>query len=115
MAEKNQFVEHLLDLLAGFGRVHARAMFGGYGIFRNEYMFALVVDDTLFFKADDRTKPDFDALDLPPFTYQKRNRQVSLSYYQAPDETLEDAAAMLPWAEKAYGAALRAARKTRAT
>jgi TfoX/Sxy family transcriptional regulator of competence genes len=81
----------------------------------NEYMFALVVDDTLFFKADGRTKPDFDALDLPPFTYQKRNRQVFLSYYQAPDETLEDAAAMLPWAEKAYAAALRAARKTRTT
>jgi DNA transformation protein and related proteins len=113
MAEKNQFVEHLLDLLAGLGPVHARAMFGGYGIYKGECMFALVIDDTLFFKADERTKPEFDALGLPPFSYERGNRTISLAYYQAPDETLEDPVAMHKWAGKAYAAALRRARKSR--
>lgn len=115
MAKKNEFVEHLLDLLAGFGPVQARAMFGGYGIYKDECMFALVVDDALFLKADERTRPDFEALGLPPFSYKKKDREFSLSYYQAPDEALEDPAAMHQWAGKAHAAALRAARKKKKT
>ena len=115
MAKKNEFVEHLLDLLAGFGPVQARAMFGGYGIYKDECMFALVVDDALFFKADERTRPDFEALGLPPFSYKKKDREISLSYYQAPDEALEDPAAMHQWARKAHAAALRATRKKKKT
>jgi DNA transformation protein len=115
MAKKNEFVEHLLDLLAGFGPVQARAMFGGYGIYKGERMFAIVVDDALFFKADARTKPDFETLGLPPFSYKKKDQEISLSYYQAPDEALEDPAVMHQWAGKAYAAALRAARKKKKT
>jgi DNA transformation protein len=111
MVKKNEFVEHLLDLLSGFGMVRARAMFGGFGIFKGECMFALVVDDTLFFKADEQTKSDFDALGLLPFTYQKKQQSISLSYYQAPEETLEDPSLMHLWAGKAYAAALRRAHK----
>lgn len=86
-------------------------MFGGYGIFKEGRMFAIVIDGTLYFKTDGRTKADFESRDLPPFTYQNKNREISLSYYQAPEEALEDAAVMQHWAEKAYAAALRAIRK----
>ena len=113
MGGKNEFRDHLLDLLADFGPVEARAMFGGYGIFRRNRMFAIVIDDALFFKADGKTKGDFEARGLKPFTYQRKNREVALSYYQAPDEALEDARAMEEWAEKAYAAALRAPGKIR--
>ncbi len=108
MAEKNEFREYLLDLLAGFGPVEVRAMFGGYGIFKRNQMFAIVLDDTLFFKADEKSKGDFEARGLKPFTYQRKTREIALSYYRAPEETLEDARAMRNWAEKAYIAALRA-------
>ena len=36
-----------------------------------------------------------------------------MSYYQAPDEVLEGSEEMNVWANKAYGAALRAAAKKR--
>jgi DNA transformation protein len=108
MAGKSEFVVHLLDLLAGFGPVEARAMFGGYGIYKRDRMFAIVIDDALFFKADGETKGDFEARGSSPFTYQRKTRKVSLSYYQAPEEVLEDPGEMRKWAEKAYAAALRA-------
>ena len=113
MAGKNEFVEYLLDLLADFGPVEARAMFGGYGIFKQNRMFAIVIDDTLYFKTDEKTKADFEARGLKPFTYQRKNRGISLSYHQAPDEAPEDSRTMRDWAEKAYAAALRASSKKR--
>jgi len=36
-----------------------------------------------------------------------------MSYYQAPEETLEDDEEMNSWANKAYGAALKATSKKR--
>ncbi|RPJ38002.1 MAG: TfoX family protein [Deltaproteobacteria bacterium] len=113
MPKKNEFVEYLLDLLADFGPVEAKAMFGGYGIYKQNRMFAIVIDDTLYLKTDEKTNAGFEARGLKPFTYQRNHRKISLSYRQAPEEALEDSRAMRYWAEKAYAAALRASSKKR--
>ena len=47
------FISYLLELLAPFGNVRAKKMFGGHGIFKDELMFGLVADETLYLKADD--------------------------------------------------------------
>ena len=52
MARHSEFVEFVLELLAPLGNVRARAMFGGYGIYRGEIMFAIITDDRMYFKAD---------------------------------------------------------------
>ncbi|NIR58502.1 MAG: TfoX/Sxy family protein, partial [Gammaproteobacteria bacterium] len=44
----SEFVSHLLDMLEPLGPVSARRMFGGYGIYLDRLMFALVADDSLF-------------------------------------------------------------------
>lgn len=60
-------------------------------------------------KADNQTEQSFKEKALLPFTYQKKDKAVSLSYFQAPEETLEDYNAMNEWANRAYSTALRAA------
>ncbi len=112
---KNELLEHVLDLLIDFGPITARAMFGGYGIYKESRMFAIVIDDTLFFKTDGQTRTDFESRGLQPFTYKKKGKKISLTYYQAPEEALEDAAVMRHWAERASAAALRAIRKKKKT
>lgn len=52
MAMRNEFVEYLLELLEPSGGVRAKAMFGGFGIYRDNLMFGLVADDILYFKVD---------------------------------------------------------------
>ncbi len=111
MAMRNEFVEYLLELLEPSGGVRAKAMFGGFGIYRDNLMFGLVADDILYFKVDKKTRPEFEAKGLPPFTYENKGKEYSMSYYQAPEEALEDIEEMRQWAEKAYGAALRANKK----
>ena len=50
MAASNGAVEQVRELLADFGAIEARRMFGGAGIYREGLMFALVVGDELYFK-----------------------------------------------------------------
>ena len=108
MADQQAFVDYLLELLEDFGDVTSKRMFGGYGIFRDELMFGLVADSTLYLKVDEQNRPDFEALSLSPFMYMKKDRPVQMSYYQAPGEALDSAEAMNLWAHSAFQAALRA-------
>src|SRR4051794_6732474 len=108
MAASAEYLEFLKEQMAGFGEVSTRRMFGGTGIFHNGAMIALVVRDTLFFKADDMGRKDFEAENLPQFTYGTKNGQRSLGYWRAPERCFDDPDEMTVWCRKAYDAMLRA-------
>lgn len=110
----NEFVIHLLDLLEPLGPVRARRMFGGYGIYLDRMMFALVSDDTLYLKVDDDSRAEFEAAGLEPFRYTKKGKSYQMSYHAAPEDALEDAELLRDWARMAVDAAMRAARGDRA-
>jgi DNA transformation protein len=107
MARPNQFVEHVMESLGAWAPVTARSMFGGYGIYRDDLIFAIVAYDTLFLKVDDLTRPEFKAAGLKPFVYSEN--RVSVGYFQPPVTTLDDREELAAWAEKGWQAALRAA------
>jgi len=109
-AKVSEFVTHLLDLLEPLGPVSARRMFGGYGIYLEGLMFALVADDTLYLKVDEHSRGAFQAAGLEPFRYSKKGKTYQMSYHAAPEDALEDAELMREWARKAVDAAMRAAR-----
>ena len=111
MQNSPEFVSYLMDLLAAFGNTRARRMFGGHGIFRDELMFGLVADEALYLKADDENRADFEARGLERFVYYKKGKPMYLSYYQAPEEALDNTADMLVWAEKSFAAAIRSGTK----
>lgn len=106
-SRQDAFVDHVVELMQGVGPASARRMFGGHGIFIEELMFALVADGTLYLKADDASRGRFEALGLGRFTYFKKGKPFSLSYYEAPEETLESLAHMTEWGNRAFDAALR--------
>ena len=111
MAQKNDFVEYLLELLHDFGNVRARAMFGGYGIYKNDLMFAIVAENTLYLKVDEENKIEFERADLGPFVYENKGKEFSMSYHLAPADALDNANELIVWADKGYQAALRQATK----
>ena len=112
MSDKRQqraFAEFVLEQMADIPGIGKRAMFGGFGIYRDGLMFALIADEQLYFKASDHLADDFTALGLQPLLYESRGKAVSLKYYQAPESVFEQSEQMLLWADKAYQCALRAA------
>jgi DNA transformation protein len=104
----SDYIEFLKELFHEFGAVTARKMFGGHGIFYDGLMIGLVADGTLYLKADDMTATRFKEHGLAQFQYQKNDRLVGMSYYQAPEEAMEDPLVMRNWAQLAFEAALRA-------
>ena len=109
MGVSPSFIEFIKDQLAGFGPVSARRMFGGAGICRDGVMFGLIADDALYFKADDVTRPDFEAEELGPFVYTTKTGTNTLtSYWRVPERCFDDPGEMAEWAGKAHAAALRA-------
>jgi DNA transformation protein len=109
--KKSDFVQHVVETMSGFGSVEAKAMFGGWGLYHEGVFFALVAEDTLYFKSDAGNAAEFDAGELPPFVYESKvGERIVMSYRQAPAEALESPAVMEAWARLGYGAALRAVR-----
>lgn len=105
---RSEFVEFVLDQLAPMGGVRARAMFGGYGIYQRDTIFAIIVDERLYFKTDSLTCDAFMTRGFGPFTYTARGKTMTMQYYEAPPEVFEESEAMLHWAQQAIGVALRA-------
>jgi DNA transformation protein len=115
MATSAEYLDFIKEQFSDFGQVTLRRMFSGAGIDHDGLMFALIANDTLYLKADEASKGEFEALNLPPFTYSaKGEKQVSLSYWRAPEACLDDREEMTHWARKAYGAALRAQKPVKA-
>lgn len=111
MAKRPEFVEFTLEQMAPLCGVRVRAMFGGFGVYQDDLMFAIIVDDSLYFKADAATRNEFTALGLRPFTYSARGKTVTLQYYEAQPEVFESAEIMQKWGQLAIGAALRSSAK----
>ena len=82
-------------------------MFGGYGIYFDGVMFALVADDVLYLKTDETTADEFKARGLQQFEYKKNSKLIKMSYYLAPEEIYDDSGEAATWADKAFSVALK--------
>jgi DNA transformation protein len=110
MATRNDFVEHVVELMQGLGPVQAKPMFGGWGVFLEGLCFGIIAADALYLKGDAVNAARFDAERLEAFIYQSKiGESITTSYRQVPAEALDNAMVMVGWAREGYEAALRAA------
>ena len=106
--------DFLIDLFSDFGPVTIRPMFSGFGISADGINFAMALRAGLYFRADDRTIPQFEAEGSKPFVYQTRAKTVTVnSYWQLPARLFDDPEGLTGWARAALAAAQRAAMKRR--
>ena len=108
MAGRDEFVGHVLELLAPLGPVVARRMFGGHGLYHDGLFFGIVHGSVLYLKVDKTNRPRFETAGCERFTYSRRGKAAALNFYRAPEEAMDASQRMLPWARGALAAALRA-------
>jgi DNA transformation protein len=107
MTRGSDFIDFVLEQLAPLGDVRARAMFGGFSIYRGDTVFAIVLDDRLYLKANDATREEFESRGLSQFTYAARGKTLRMPYYEAPAEVFEEPENMCEWARRALAASER--------
>ena len=79
-----------LRLLSSLGKITSRSMFGGFGIFIDGTMFALVVQDKLHLRASDETINLFKEQGFEPYVYKKRGFPVVNKYFAISAECWEE-------------------------
>jgi DNA transformation protein and related proteins len=103
----SEYLEYLHEVFELFGPIKIRKMFGGYGIYHQGLMFALVADDALYLKTDSENLDYFEDEGLGPFEYNKGGKVVKMSYYLGPDEIMDDREQAAVWARRSFEAARR--------
>ncbi len=98
-------MSYVVELLAPLGDVSSRSMFGGYGIFHESDMFALISGSTLYFKVDDTNRAAYEAAGSNCFQ--------TTRYFSIPAEVLEGGEQLHDWARAAIAVGHATATKKR--
>ena len=53
----NGLIGHLQDLLADFGAISTRPMFGGDALYRDAVLIGIVLEEALYLKVEAQTRP----------------------------------------------------------
>jgi DNA transformation protein len=99
-----EYHRYIIDKLILLGDVTSRAMFGGYGIFHAGLMFALISDDVLYFKVNESNRNMYEEAGSSQFPH-------GISYWEVPDDVLEDVDRLYEWANISITIAEEASRK----
>ncbi len=104
---KHQYLAYVLDMLQPHGQITAKGLFGGHGIYYKGIIFAVIVENELYFKVDDHTREDYDEYDSQPFVYIGKTKTVTMPYMTLSESILENREELPLWIEKAYQVSLR--------
>ena len=108
MAVSEDFAAHVHELLGGLGVIRIKRMFGGAGVYVHDLVFGLLINETLYLKADDLTEAEFRTAGSEPFIFEAKGKSIPMRYWRLPDDAADDREAAERWARLALDAALRA-------
>ena len=106
MPKSQEYLEYVLEQLERFGGVTARRMFSGSGLYQHDVFFGLIFSDTLYFKVNDASRPDYESRGMRRFQPYKDKPHLSFTYYEVPAEVLEDREQLTVWATRSVQAAI---------
>ena len=104
MADAGYF-DYAMERLEPIGNISGRAMFGGYGIFHEGDMFALISGSTLYFKVNELNHAAYENAGSKQFK--------PMPYYEVPAEIMEDISLFHEWAHTSIAIGHSTAKKKR--
>ena len=89
---KDYIVEDVLGHIEG---ITAKRMFGGYSLYLDGKIFAMITSDTdLYFKVDDTNRSEYEARGSHPFVYSgwkdPKRKPITMPYWHISEEIMED-------------------------
>lgn len=78
------------DLLGGMSGITTKSMFGGHALYKDGTIFGIIIDGILYLKVDERNLHLYENAESKPFTYMRGKKSYAMSYFEVPDDILED-------------------------
>ena len=110
MPVSDEYLEFVLEQLGSIGEFTIKKMFGGAGVYYEDLFFALVANDTLYFKVDGSNKDDYEKVGMKPFK-PFDDRPMTMMYYEVPVNVLEDPEELRVWAKRSIEVARKKPKK----
>ncbi|HWV14785.1 MAG TPA: TfoX/Sxy family protein [Cellvibrio sp.] len=107
MTVSNHFILHAVERMSHVVPISYRRIFNGYGVYHNGVQFAIIVNDHLYFRADDLSRNLYLAKKMAAF----QPHAVTMgetSFFQLPDEVLSNPSELIHWMRIAVEAAQNA-------
>ena len=107
MRVSNPFILHAVERMASVAPVSYRRIFNGYGIYHLGVQFAIIINDHLYFRADNFSRDLYIAKKMSAF---QPCALVAMepSFFQLPDEVLNHPPELIYWMRIAVEAAQNA-------
>ena len=110
MRETAAMLAFAVDLFSDMGRVEARRMFGGAGLYAGGVMFGLVDDDVIYLKVDETLRADLAAAGSRSWIYTERKGPRAgipqeTSYWSLPESAMDDPEEACAWGRRSLAAA----------
>jgi DNA transformation protein len=112
MTMTKAYREYVQAHLAPLVPLRVKPMFGEGGVYAEDLLFGLIVNDALYFRVDDTNRADYEALGIAPLVAHWNPTKL-MPYYEVPRAVIEDPDRLQDWATKAVAVTARLPKKAR--
>lgn len=107
-AEQSDYINFIVELFSEHGHITYRSMFGGWGLYYNSIIFAIIVDNEVYFKVDGSNMDQYISYNSRPFEYMKSDKLIKVSSYMLlPEEILYSPETLGNWIRQSYEISLK--------
>jgi DNA transformation protein len=113
MSKNSGFYEYVMeDVLEEFSGITSKRMFGGFGFYKDGVIFGIIAEGKLYFKVGESNQKDYEAFGSAPFTFPMKNgKTTTISYWELPQQVMEDKALLAAWIEKSLQESISSKKK----
>lgn len=113
MAQFSEFHDYIVhDIFSGMPGITSRRIFSDSGIYKDGIFFAIISDGELYFRTDEKSRPEFIKYGSEPFSYPRAGKTATLkNYWRVPEEIIEDREKIFDWVKEAVRASVEREKK----
>jgi DNA transformation protein len=110
MVMKSSLATYVTENLAFLGPISNRNIFGAIGIYIEERLLGIVIDETLYLHTGPSNQQDYLARGMAQFKPYPNAFDLTTDHHRVPEEIVSDPVLLREWGERALKAAIEAAR-----
>ena len=103
-------VSYVTEQLAFLGRISNRSIFGGMGIFIDDRLLGIVINEQLYLHTDRSNRHDYESRGMAQFKPYPNAFDLTTDHHRVPEDVISDAQQLKAWGQRALVAAVEAAK-----